>query len=180
MTRDQFKYIVVALSSNYKNFGFEAKEQFDFWYSMLKDLDYAIAEAAVKKLVCESPYPPTIADIRKAAADVSSPKLQSASDAWGEITSAIRNYGWYNVVGALDSMSPLTRKVAKIMGFRELCLSENQMADRAHFLKLYETLERREKADRALPEPLKNDIKALQGKQEVDGNIRLIADKMSF
>ncbi|QZY56685.1 replicative helicase loader/inhibitor [Crassaminicella profunda] len=178
VTREEFKVIVAALKSNYRTFGIDTKQQFEFWLSMLEDLEYQVVEVAARKLVSESPYPPTIADIRKAAADVVSPELPSSADAWGEVVQAMKKFGSYNAEKALKSLSPLTRKAVKIMGFRELCVSENQMADRAHFLKMYKVLEQREKTERVLSLPLKENIKQIQGKQQIESKVKLLSEKM--
>lgn len=150
MTKEEFMYLIAAMKSNYKNFGVDSKEQLKFWYEMLSDLDYTLAEIAVKTIISSSPYAPTISDIRKAAANTVEELPESAS-AWGEVTSAIRKYGYYQQEKAIESLSPLTRQVVKFMGFRELCLSENMMADRAHFQRMFDTTVRRKEHDRVLP-----------------------------
>jgi hypothetical protein len=36
-------------------------------------------------------------------------------------------------------------KIVENMGWQNLCMSENEMADRAHFTKAYDTMQKREK-----------------------------------
>ena len=57
--------------------------------------------------------------------------------AWGYVARAIRDYGYNNPDKALASMPEDVRFVVKQLGWTDLCLSENAMADRAHFLKIY-------------------------------------------
>lgn len=172
-TRDQFKIIVAALKSNYRTFGIENKAQFDFWYEMLKDLDYQLLQTAVKKLVSESSYPPTIADIRKAASNVEAPEVMDAATAWGEVMNAIRNYGVYRPEEAVESMAPLTRKVVQAMNYQEICMSKKLGVDRGQFIRLYNQICERERTDRVLSLELKNNIKQLQAQNE---DLRLLLE----
>ena len=91
MDKKQFMYLIAALKSNYRNFGVDSPEQLSFWYDMLKDLDYNLAEIAVKTLISESPHAPTISDIRKAAAHTKE-ELPVSATAWGEVMQAIKSY----------------------------------------------------------------------------------------
>lgn len=64
---------------------------------------------------------------------------------------AIREYGRYQPEQAFQSMSPVTRLAVKRMGWIELCMSEDQSIDRAHFLKIYQAEENRQKENALLP-----------------------------
>lgn len=55
------------------------------------------------------------------------------------------------VVEALESLTPIVREAVKRLGFREICLDENQDAVRAHFFKIYSTLIERKTNDAKLP-----------------------------
>jgi len=179
MNKREFMIIIAALKSNYRNFGVESKEQMEFWYSMLKDIEYPVLEIAIKKLVSELVYPPTIADIRNAVAETTEIPALDAAGAWGEVRDAIRYYGSYRKEDALESLSPLTRQVVQGMGWQELCYSENQMADRAHFIRMYETLVDRERKERVIPLPVKENMKQLQkNRKEINNNIaKLLENK---
>lgn len=133
------------------------------WYECLSDIDLEVALAAVKKNILESPFPPTIADIRKQVADVVTLEEDrlDTSKAWGEVVKAMQVHGSYSEIEALKSMSPITRKVVKYIGWREICLSENLGVIRGQFLRMYETVATREKQDRLLPESFKRDIKQI-------------------
>lgn len=133
------------------------------WYDCLSDIDLEVALAAVKKNILESPFPPTIADIRKQVADVVTLKEDKLdiSEAWGEVVKAMQTHGSYSEIEALKSMNPTTKKVVKYMGWREICLSENLGVIRGQFLRMYETVAARERQDRLLPESFKKDIKQI-------------------
>lgn len=133
------------------------------WHELLRDLSFDIAKMAVKKLILESPFPPTIADVRKRAVEIMTPSEDKidASEAWGEVITAISFYGYYRESEALASMSPRTAKVAKYMGWQEICTSERPDVVRGQFLKMYETVANREKQDRLLPAAMRDEIQRL-------------------
>lgn len=133
------------------------------WYDMIGDLSYEVAQTALKKVMLTSHYPPTVADIRKAAAEIiqSDKDIMDAGKAWGEVQNAISKWGFYEPEKALDMLSPLTRKVAEQISWREICCSENIGVVRGQFMKMYNTLESREKEAMMLPESFKNKIKML-------------------
>jgi len=64
-----------------------------------------------------------------------------AADAWGEVIAQIRSVGSW---GQPVFKNKVIEQTVDRMGWKELCLSENQVADRAHFLKIFETLMTRE------------------------------------
>ena len=68
------------------------------WYEMLKDIPYDVAQVLIKKHICESPYPPTISDIRESVVEItySEDGRLDAGGAWGEVMRCIRNYGIYS------------------------------------------------------------------------------------
>ena len=66
------------------------------------------------------------------------------------------------------------RLVVQRMGWRDLCTSENGMADRAHFLRIYETMEKRISEDNLLPAPLKNAIALIGQSMDVKNTIELL------
>jgi hypothetical protein len=133
------------------------------WHELLGDLNFGLVKAAVKKLLLESPYPPTIADIRRQAVEIATPPEDriDVAEAWGEVERAIRLYGYYREAEALASMSPRTAKVVKYMGWQEICLSEEPGVIRGQFLKMYAQVSEREQKERLLPASLKEDIKRL-------------------
>lgn len=152
MKRADIIKLVGVCSINYKNWPEEGKEEalIDLWTTMLSDVYFEVAQAAVQKYMAESVYPPTIADIRQRVADITVPREKTGIEAWGEVIDAIRRYGHYEEKKAMESLGPLTRKVVEAMGFRTLCMSTTEMADRAHFSKVYDTLAKRERDDALL------------------------------
>ena len=64
-------------------------------------------------------------------------------------------------------MSPITRKVAKYMGWQEICHGDKIDVVRGQFLRMYETLVEREKKDNVLPIEFREDIKKITSNREI-------------
>lgn len=167
MTKTEVIKIIGILSANYRNFPEQGKEQItiELWNTMLEDVTYEVAEIAIKKFLSESSYPPTIADIRQQVAEILKPRVTPAIEAWGNVTKVIRKYGSYNEQKALDELDDLTRKTVQYFGYRDLCISENAMADRAHFLKTYETMAERVTKENLLSPKIANYLDSVQIKR---------------
>lgn len=135
----------------------------DLWLAMFGNVSYEVGSWAVTKYINESPFPPTVADIRKRITDITVKQGKTAIDAWGEVKLAIRRYGMYREREALESMSESVRGVVTALGYSTLCMSDNDMADRAHFLKVYDTLQQRKREDAALMPGLRKAMDRLQG-----------------
>jgi hypothetical protein len=160
MTQKETAYLLSILRAAYPRFYYDVspddlKISVDTWTVMLSDTSLEIATVALQRLIATSKFPPTIAEMRESISAVIHPTMPDSGDAWGEVVSAISKYGYYRPEEALASMREPVRLAVKCMGWRELCMSENGMADRAHFLRIYETMEKRTKEDNLIPVALK-------------------------
>jgi Loader and inhibitor of phage G40P len=138
-----------AASSNVNNRTTEIFER------MLGDLDYVVANAAVERLIATSRFMPTIAEIREACMDLSLGERRAGGEAWGSVLRAISGAGIYRKPG-VDFVfnDPVVARCVAALGWEELCNSENQHADRARFIELYDKLAvstRKEQNTGALP-----------------------------
>lgn len=98
MTREQFKVLVKAMKAVYTNPGFiPDKDAFDVWYSMLKDLDYALASRAVQMHLQTEESPPTVAGIRKQSAKLKADETDDLNEtaAWALVLKAMRRAAYY-------------------------------------------------------------------------------------
>lgn len=164
MTKNEAARILAVIAAAYPRFQVDSEGlTLSVWHEMLGDLDYKLVQIAVQKLILESPFPPTISDVRKQVVEI----IQDPDDnvdgasAWGEVVQAIRNYGYYRTEEALNSLSPRVRKVASMIGWREICTCEEPGVVRGQFIKMYETYAAREKQDALLPNRLREQIYAI-------------------
>ncbi len=177
MTKSETSMIFSVLTAAYPRFDtFKDKEEarpvVELWAEMLADIPFSVVELAVKKLVLESPYPPTIADVRKRAVEIMTPPEDriDAAEAWGEVIRAMRFYGYYQEKEALESMSPRVARVVKYMGWQEICLSDQPGVARGQFLKMYQQVAEREQKERLLPDVMRKEMQRI-----ADGmNVKLI------
>lgn len=71
MTKEEFKTLVKAMKAVYTHPSFiPDKYAFEVWYSMLHDLDYQTASAAIQKHMQSEEREPTVASIRKHAEQI--------------------------------------------------------------------------------------------------------------
>lgn len=163
MTKDEFKILCKGMKAVYTQSTFlPDADAFKVWYSLLQDLDYTIAQAAIQKYMLINEFPPTIADIRKNAVSVQAGDKKTWSEGWEEVMKAIGNFGSYREEEALESMSEITRKAVKKLGFRNICLSENITADRANFRTIYEQMAENEYTAKQIPLNLSKLIENIQ------------------
>lgn len=165
MTRDEFRTFAMALKTYYpREQLLPNREAMELWYRELADIPYTVAEAALRKWVSTNKFSPTIADIREMAATVTHGEKPQWADGWNQLERAIRKYGSYNVQAAMESMDDITRETVKRLGYRNLCLSTNQMADRANFRTVFEQLVDRRQKEQQMSISLSQLIKSIQEK----------------
>lgn len=139
MNEKEFLAISSVIKAAYPNQGImPSKESLDVWYGMLKDLDYVPVRNAVQEIIATSKYAPSIAEIREKATQRVTEQVPEWGDAWEEVLKAIRKHGYMQELDALNSMSELTRRCVKRLGWQNICMSENVTADRANFRTIYE------------------------------------------
>lgn len=121
------------------------------WTKLLADIPLPAAESAIASHVSTSPFPPSIAEIREWAAGW--PGDGAAAEAWGKLMQAVRKYGWCNQVEAKAYLGPdiWAAMLRTFPDWLALCMSENMEADRAHFLRMWESMAKKERISRMLP-----------------------------
>ena len=125
-----------------------------------------MAELALRKWVNTNKWSPSIAELREMAVDIQYGESLTWGESWERAVGAIRKYGSYRPKEALESLDPITRKCVESLGYRELCMSENVMADRANFRMIFETVSNREKMRKQICLPLQEAIGLLQMKDD--------------
>ena len=161
MDKIQTTKLLLMLNILYPNFKTDENQldlKIELWHELLGHEPFELIAIAVKKLSYENTYPPTIADVAKRISEIKNPNVTTDAEAWGEVKKAISNYGYYDEMGALASLSETTRKVVESMGFREICTSENIDTVRAQFRMAYNSIATRKKQDDLLPDRLKIQI----------------------
>lgn len=177
MTRQETVVILTLLAGNYESFAkrTETDEQVkimvDTWQECLGDLDYKLVLQAVKKTIIESPYPPTIHDIRKNAVEMVNPTTKrTAIEAWNEAYSMICG-GLYMTQEQFEMASPEVKKFfGNVRQVKELAQTDAEVVNtvtKGQFLKQYDVLIDREKEQKLLPQNMQDFIGQLADKMSV-------------
>ena len=140
---------------------------------MLSNIPVEILEAAARQIMVQSKFFPSIAEWREMAHNlmIGTHNIPSAFEAWQDAIHQVHrcgDYYRYQVITHEPEYShPLVKKAVEIIGYRNLLESDNTVADRAHFFRIYESLlDRAEDEVRLLPE-----VKAVSDKYLAGVNI---------
>ena len=163
MTRQEFWQFAAAIRTYYSRENLLPNEQaMELWFRQLQDIPFPVAEAILAKWVATNKWSPSIADIRDSMAEIQNGgPADDWGEAWDQAMTAIRRFGSYDEDGALASLPPLTRETVRRLGYKSLCWSENQVADRANFRQVYEILSKRKVETDKIPLPVRETLKAL-------------------
>lgn len=121
---------------------------------LLADLDFDLLKAATLQCATTNTFFPSVAEIRAAAVELKAMAegIPSDIEAWSQVIEQIRKVGSRDVP---EFSHPLVAQVVKQMGWINLCMSENQVADRARFLEAYsQTQKSTRRRAQMLPEVL--------------------------
>lgn len=175
MNRAEITQIITLLAGNYSSISEKTKEQkqmmINTWQECLGDLDYNLVLQAVKKTIIESPYPPTIHDIKKNAVEMINPSMQkTAIEAWNEAYSMICS-GLYMTQEQFEMASPEIRKffgnVRQVKELAQTDLDTVNTVTKGQFLKQYEVIVDRQKEKNLLPQQMQDFIGQLADKMSV-------------
>ncbi len=132
--------------------GKRVESMIDAFSSLLSDMTYAECNAAVSIILQTSPYLPAVADIRGKVLELKHGPVAAGGEAWGSVLSAMKKEGSYRTPGVeFRFRDPVTAHCVQLMGWKDMCLSENVVADRARFIQLYDSLAVQERKEQQAP-----------------------------
>lgn len=120
------------------------------YFRLLQNIPPDDLQAIVDQCVVECKFLPTIAEIVERHRNITGALApETAAEQWGQVTRAMREVGYVQTPRFRD---PVTAKIISQWGWENLCASDTPMADRAHFLKMYQSIaDRQERIDRLTP-----------------------------
>ena len=145
MSKQEFATLVLAMQAMYSDEFIGTEEAMDVWFALLYDLDYKILSKALQKHMLTNKFKPTVAELREIYADLICPAISDWSEGWEKVSRAIGHYGMYRTEEAMESLDEVTREAVKRLGFQNICLSENIVADRARFAEIYQAIQQRKR-----------------------------------
>lgn len=133
--------VIAAAYPREKAFSTCDEQMVSVWHEMLEDIDFSNAVTAIKSHISTSPFSPSISDLRKWASEAENGTITPA-DAWGKVIEAVKKYGYYQEKKAREYMTaPVWDVFSKTFpSWQSFCMSENIDVDRAHFIKIWEGL----------------------------------------
>jgi hypothetical protein len=154
-----------------------SEETIAAYVRILGDLPADLIEQAAEDIGSRNTFFPAASEIRTAAFELVGKQhgLPTAYEAWGEV---VRLAGSVGYTGKPEFSHPLIKEtVESVGGWRMLCLSENQVADRARFVASFDTFVSREKYEiRTLPGVRKFTEQIDSGKVQTE--VKKLAAKM--
>lgn len=175
MKKEETIQTITLLAGNYDSIAKKDKTQkqlmINTWQECLGDLEYKIVLQAVKKSIIDSPYPPTIHDIRKNAIEMMNPtQKRTAIEAWNEAYSMICR-GLYMTAEQFETASPEVKKFfGNVRQVRELAMTDADVVNsvtKGQFLKQYDVLVQREQERKMLPPQMQEFTKQLAEKMSI-------------
>ena len=177
MERNEFAVLVKAMKAVYSDPKFIAdQDAFNVWYELLKDIPYAICQAAIHKYMSTNRFAPTIADIRQLSTEITTPEVMNEGEAWGLVYKAICNSA-YN---AQSEFSKLPEECQKAIGnpailkeWSGLDVQEVNTVIQSNFMRSYKVALKRKQDFNQLPQSTKDVIAKLSSTT----SIGLLEDK---
>lgn len=163
ITKDQFVVLVKAMKAVYPKEDFlPDNDAAKVWYALLKDLDYKTLSNAVQRHLMTSPFPPTIADLRKLTVD---PALDELSDmmAWDLVRKALGNSA-YHADEEFQKLPPVVRRAVGSPGnLKDMATMDTETVNsviQSNFLRNYKTAKARERENLVLSPSVRERIGA--------------------
>lgn len=164
MTNDEYTRCL-ALIDGYWPHGTKTwtADIFEIWESLLLDLDARGVAAAIQTLAVDGrEFPPPPGLVRRRTLELIDP-LPDADQAWHQVRTQMSKVG---TNGKPVFAHQIIADVVSAFGWRDLCQSTTQMADRAHFLKLWERAVERQRTVAQMPPGARHVLAELTG--EID------------
>lgn len=168
MEREEFKTLVKGMKAVYAQPTFiPDQDAFNIWFELLKDLPYQQINIAIQKYMLTEKFPPTIADIRAKASDITAKPEESMGEleAWALVHKAICNSGYH----AEEEFAKLPEACRKAVGnpsnLREWAAMETDQVstvEQSHFIRNYRAAVQRMNEDAKLPGNLKTLIENMR------------------
>jgi hypothetical protein len=134
MNRTDTAQVLAVLSAAFPHVNV-SRETAEVYHDVLGDLDADACRAAVRELLMTAERWPAPATIRRRVAERAGVLAPEPGAAWGEVVAQAGAVGLY---GDPVFSHPAVKAAVRAIGWRSVCLSENQDTLRAHFFRAYE------------------------------------------
>jgi len=170
MTEREFTTIVAGLKAIYSDPKYiEGKFAMDMWYGLLKDIPYDVANMATQAYMQSEKFPPTPADIRRYASQITSPITDDIGEveAWGKVSKAICNSLYHSE----EEFARLPKLIQQTLGnhirlreLAELDAGQLQTVEASNFMRSYRAKLEAHKREMQLNDSLRLSISQMRQK----------------
>jgi hypothetical protein len=121
-----------------------ASSAIEIYVGLLADIPAHVLEKSALDHISRSSFFPSIAELRSAAFSIieAADPVPTGYEAWSDVQAEIQRVG-HCKQPQFDN--PIAAQVVKQLGWHYLCLSENPVADRAHFIQAYQAIAERQR-----------------------------------
>jgi hypothetical protein len=184
MTHDEVARLVAVMLAAVPSNRVEAKSipgMIAAYRDLLEDLSYEQCNAALRVLLQTRTWLPSVADIRATALELTRGPVRAGGEAWGSVLRAVSAEGFYRQPGTDFVFSdPVTAQCVAAFGWQNLCSSENQTADRARFIELYDKLAQQTRREQQAPAlAAAADHRQLEAQRAANGIVERMAKRLT-
>lgn len=156
MTKQEVVKLFALISTAYPRseaFRKVSAESVEMWQMCLEDIPFAVAQKALAAHSVNSEFPPSIAEIRRAALQGAVEKRDTAEEAWALVLHALKNSAYNSV----EEFAKLPDKVKRCVGsaqvLKEWAISEdfNQDVAKSNFARTYRDLDKHDREFAMMP-----------------------------
>lgn len=163
---EDFRTIVRGLQAAFPRDNFIPNEYtFNLWYTALQDIPYPSLNKASTSYIMSNRFPPTIADIRQLAYDLSAQPDELPSAAWNQLLRALREAYAPDSEEVWNQLPDITKKIvggyATFRAWGNTELSALESVQRPMFVKRFEEYSQRGRQAAAIPQALRKPEPAL-------------------
>lgn len=174
MNRVETIQVITLLAGNYDSIAKKDKTQKELmintWQACLEDLEYKVVLQAVKKTIINSPYPPTIHEVRKNAVEMIQPTKNNVLEAWDECYKMICKGSIMTKEEFDEHSSEVKMFLGGVEQLKNYARSDIEVVNtvvKGQFMKQYEILKQREQEQRLIPISMQEFTQKLAQKTDI-------------
>ena len=131
------------------------------WQKLFDDVMFSEVVHALMKHAVLNKFAPHPSELREIIAKFRNPDaFKTSEQAWEEVLSAVRKYGFYRQLDAFESFEPKIKRIVKMLGWSTICHSEKIEFIKRDFCKIWDSSNKDEKENLMLPTELARQILA--------------------
>lgn len=167
---DDFKVITRGLLAAYPRSNFIPNEfTFNLWYKALCDIPYPVLNRASYRYIQSNVYPPTIADIRAVAMDMTVDAGTEASQEWDRLLRALGMAYAPESEAVWEGLPPITKLVvggySAFRAWGNTDTSSLESVQRPMFIKRYEEYKQREQREMSVQEAVRVPLPSIESRE---------------